>query len=73
MFHPPKGAAKAVPYGVNLTSFLFNNCPGNDFDTFNLQTEIRFFEILKMFHPPMGFCKAEPNGVHFDSFNFVLV
>ena len=43
------------------------------FDTFNLQTEIRRFEILKMFYPPNGPCKAEPNGVHFDSFHFIMV
>ena len=32
------------------------------FDTFNLQAEIRRFEILKMLYPPEGLCGAEPEG-----------
>ena len=30
------------------------------FDNFNILTEIRLFEILKMFYPPKGAAKAEP-------------
>ena len=45
MFYPTKGAAKAVPYGVHLTSFLFNNRTGNDFDTSKIPFSGGFFFV----------------------------
>ena len=37
MLYSPNRAAKAVPYGDYLMSFLFNNCVGYDFDTSKVQ------------------------------------
>ena len=42
------------------------------FDTFNLLTEIRLFEILKMFYPMKGLYEAEPEWGLFDSFHFIV-
>ena len=42
------------------------------FDTFNLQEEIRLFEILKMFYPPKGLCEAEPEWDPFDVISSLL-
>ena len=36
------------------------------FDTFDLQTVICRFEILKMFYPPKGLCEAEPEWGPFE-------
>ena len=74
MFYPPKGAAKAVPYGVHLTSFLFNNRLGNDFDTSKIPFSGGLFFLLEMFYLRMGWDGMGwdgMDGVSKVSFNFL--
>ena len=54
MFYPLKVAKKAVPYGVHLTSFLFNNRIGNDFDTSKIQYLGGLLFLLEMFYLRVG-------------------
>ena len=42
------------------------------FETFNLQTEIRLFEIFKMFYPPKGLCESRTQWGPFDSLSILL-
>ena len=48
------------------------HCGLRIFDTFNLQTEIRLFEFLKMFYPPKGLCQAESEWGPFDVLSILL-
>ena len=60
-FIPQRDSAKAEPlWGQfdSLSILLWSRQGCLTFDIFNLQTEIRLFEILKMFYPPKRLCES---------------
>ena len=42
------------------------------FGTFNLQVEIRLFEILKMFYHSKGICEADPESGPFEILSILM-
>ena len=72
MLYPPKGICKADTKEVQLFLPMSYFVLGNVYLTFNLQTEICRFEILKMLYPPEGAAKAVTDGVPI-VFTYVLL